>query len=70
MEVLRAWITACNTRDVDALAGLAHEDIELVMERGTQRGITALRAAVDRQTFGVALNVAPDTFFVRREAAW
>lgn len=67
LAVLHAWNTAWNARDGDALAGLAHEDIELVIGRGTQRGIAALRDAVQRQTFGAALHAAPDTFFAHGE---
>lgn len=58
IDVVRAWIAAAKAFDADALVATAHEDFEWAgMRREIQRGNDALKAWVERQTYGVAMHV-------------
>jgi len=65
VDVVERWTAAWNARDIDALAALAHPDIEVQTPRATASGIEALRALLAKQTYGVRLFIPPQDLRVR-----
>lgn len=65
LDVVRAWGRAMASFDEPALLALADEEIEIVAPGGTRRGHDALRAWLEKQTYGVAPHLEQRRYFVR-----
>lgn len=55
VAVTEAWMQAFDRRDLDAMLALTSPDLEYTRWTGVERGHDAVRALLERQSFGVAM---------------
>lgn len=66
LEVVRAYNEAYHARDLEGMLALVDEACEFVTQhRGVMRGHDAVRAFMERQTYGVAMVPTDQRYFVR-----
>jgi hypothetical protein len=68
LEVVRAYNEAYHARDLEGTLALVDETCEFVTQhRGVMRGHDAVRAFMERQTYGVAMVPTDQRYFARPE---
>jgi ketosteroid isomerase-like protein len=66
LDVVRAYNSAFEARDADAMLAYVDPDCEIVtLHRGVMRGHQPLRAFMDRQTYGVTMVPTERRYFAR-----
>jgi hypothetical protein len=63
VAVVCAWRDALNRRDIERMLALADDEIEVVTQRGTERGHQSVRAFMQRQAYGVGLYLEKPRLF-------